>query len=117
MVAANVEAFFQERRNRAIVDRLIGSGISWPKPVLPNADDGPLKGKTVVLTGRLSSMTRDEAKQALLKLGAKVASSVSRSTDLVIAGEHPGSKADRALELGVEVLDEDGLEDLIKSEI
>jgi len=117
VVAANVKAFFQESRNRAIVDRLIGSGITWPKPIRSDPEDSPLKGKTVVLTGRLSSMTRDEAKQALLGLGAKVTSSVSKSTDLVIAGDRPGSKADRALELGVLVLNEDELQDLIKSEI
>ena len=106
VVAANVTAFFQESRNRAIVDRLIGSGITWPKPVRSDPEDSPLTGKTVVLTGRLSSMTRAEAKQALLGLGAKVTSSVSKSTDLVIAGDRPGSKADRALELGIEVFDE-----------
>ena len=106
VVAANIKAFFQEGRNRAIVDRLVGSGISWPQPIRQSPEDSPLKGKTIVLTGTLSSMTRDEAKQRLIALGAKVTSSVSKSTDLVIAGDRPGSKADRAATLGIEILDE-----------
>ena len=106
VVAARIRAFFDDERNREIVSRLVDSGIVWPAPAPPPPRESPLKGKTVVLTGALSSMTRDEAKARLLGLGARVTGGVSKSTHLVIAGERPGSKADRAAELGIEVLDE-----------
>ncbi len=106
IVAANIRAFFREERNREIVERLVGSGISWPDPVSADTEETPLKGKTVVLTGTLEGMTRDEAKEKLLAMGAKVTGSVSKSTDFVIAGDRPGSKVDRAAELGVKVIDE-----------
>ena len=114
VVAANIRAFFREKRNREIVERLVGSGISWPDPVSADAKETPLKGKTVVLTGTLEGMTRDEAKEKLLAMGARVTGSVSKSTDFVIAGDRPGSKVDRAVELGVAVLTEIDLQDLIK---
>ena len=106
VVAARVRAFFEDDRNREIVSRLVDSGIAWPPPSAAQPRESPLQGKTVVLTGALSSMTRDEAKARLLGLGARVTAGVSKSTHLVIAGERPGSKADRAAELGIEVLDE-----------
>ena len=68
--------------------------------------DSPFAGKTVVLTGSLSQMSRDDAKARLVELGAKVAGSVSKKTDLVIAGEAAGSKLAKAQELGIEVIDE-----------
>lgn len=113
IVAANIRAFFQEQRNREIVQRLLGAGISWPDPVSGLAEETSLKGKTIVLTGTLESMTRDEAKEKLLTMGAKVTGSVSKSTDFVIAGDRPGSKVDRALELGIPVLTEIELTDLV----
>ena len=106
VVAARVRAFFDDDRNREIVSGLVDSGVAWPPPAPQQPPESPLKGKTVVLTGALSSMTRDEAKERLLGLGARVTGGVSKSTHLVIAGERPGSKADRAAELGIEVLDE-----------
>jgi len=114
IVAANIRAFFQEERNHEIVQRLLGGGIFWPDPVSGHTEERLLKGKTIVLTGTLESMTRDEAKEKLLTMGAKVTGSVSRSTDFVIAGNRPGSKVDRASELGIPVLTEFELRDLIK---
>jgi DNA ligase (NAD+) len=108
VVAESVDAFFQEPHNREVIAKLRAAGIHWPKLQKPRVDsDSPFAGKTVVLTGTLTSMTRDEAKQRLLSLGAKVTSSVSKSTDIVIAGENPGSKLQKAAELGVLVLDEE----------
>jgi DNA ligase (NAD+) len=68
--------------------------------------DGPLAGMTIVLTGGLGQMSRDEAAAAAKAAGARVASSVSKKTEFVVAGENPGSKYDKAVELGVEVIDE-----------
>ena len=89
-----------------------GSGV-WPE-ALPeeepkSADDHPLAGKVVVLTGTLSQIPRAQAQAALRQAGAKVTSSVSAKTDIVIAGEKAGSKLDKARELGIEVVDEDQL--------
>lgn len=106
VVASNVRAFFQEAHNREVIDKLIAHGVRWPKPAQPTASTHPLAGKTIVLTGTLSSMTRDEAKERLTRLGAKVSGSVSRNTDYVVVGENPGSKAARAAELGLTTIDE-----------
>ena len=87
--------------------------MSWPDPVVPaEAGDLPLAGKTFVLTGKLTR-PRDEYKQQLLALGAKVAGSVSKKTDYVVAGEDAGSKLAKAQQLGVAVLDEGGLLELL----
>jgi len=116
IVAANIRAFFQEDRNRMIVGHLVRCGVSWPEPTRLEFENGPLKGKTIVLTGTLSGMTRDAAKQTLSALGAKVTSSISRSTDMVIVGDHPGAKVDQALKLGLAVLNEDEFNALIKGD-
>jgi len=107
VVAANARAFFHEQHNRAVIAELLRHGVRWPRAVAQRAAaDSALSGKTVVLTGTLNSMSRDEAKARLMALGAKVTSSVSKSTDLVIAGENPGSKLAKAIDLGVDVWDE-----------
>ncbi|HEX7079664.1 MAG TPA: NAD-dependent DNA ligase LigA [Gammaproteobacteria bacterium] len=115
VVAAHVRAFFQEPHNRTVIKKLIDKGIHWPAPQRPTSTKSPLAGKTVVLTGTLSSMTREEAKDRLTELGAKVASSVSKATDYVVVGENPGSKAKRAEELGVPIVVEQELLDWINS--
>jgi len=108
IVAAHVSAFFQEDHNREVIAQLLESGVHWPDPPkIAAAEVSILSGKTVVLTGTLRSMTRDEAKARLLALGAKVTGSVSKATDLVIAGESPGSKLVKAEDYGVEVWAED----------
>lgn len=109
VVAESVARFFAEPHNRAVIERLRGAyGARWQAPQRRGAEGGgPLAGKTFVLTGTLASMTRDEAKQRIEALGGKVTGSVSGKTDYVVAGADPGSKLDRARELGVSILDEE----------
>ena len=116
VVAAHVVAFFEA--NRRVVDDLMVAAGPAPVPVeRPGGEGGaeplPLAGEVVVLTGALASMTREDAKGRLEALGAKVTGSVSKRTTLVVCGENPGSKRDRAEALGVRVLDEAGLLDLL----
>ena len=105
-MAEDIHAFFHEKHNREVIARLRESGVRWPKPSRPRASQSPLAGKTFVLTGTLTSLTRDEAKEKLQSLGAKVAGGVSKKTDYVIVGEEPGSKADKAEALGIRRLNE-----------
>ncbi|MBA7848293.1 NAD-dependent DNA ligase LigA [Klebsiella sp. RHBSTW-00484] len=108
VVATHVRNFFAEESNREVIAQLRKEGVRWPAPVVVNAEeiDSPFAGKTVVLTGSLSQLSRDDAKAQLVALGAKVAGSVSKKTDLVIAGEAAGSKLAKAQELGITVIDE-----------
>ena len=104
--------FFREEHNRQVIhDLLTIANIHWPEvKVINSADiDSPFAGKTIVLTGSMSTLSRDEAKDRLIALGAKVAGSVSKKTDLVIAGEAAGSKLAKATELGIKVIDEEEL--------
>jgi len=118
IVAESVRAFASEPRNRDLVARLAAAGVnmrtSLPEPT-PKGDvlEGPLAGKTFVLTGMLTSMTREQAIEVLERLGAKVSGSVSKKTNYLVAGAEAGSKLEKAQKLGVEVLDEDALRDLI----
>jgi DNA ligase (NAD+) len=109
VVATHVFNFFEEESNREVIRQLVEEvGIHWPAPAVINAEeiDSPFAGKTIVLTGTLSLMSRDDAKARLTELGAKVSGSVSKKTDLLIAGEAAGSKLAKAQELGVDVIDE-----------
>lgn len=107
-----VRDFFANPHNREIVARLLAAGLELPNPLHRRAGaatgtpDSPFAGKTVVLTGTLASMTRDTAREKIEALGGKVSNSVSKKTDLVIAGEEAGSKLDKARALGVRVMDE-----------
>ncbi len=105
IVAAHIYTFFRQPQNKDIIEKLVKAGIHWPA-IEVTEDKQPLKGKTFVLTGALESMTRDEAKEKLLALGAKVSGSVSKKTDYVIVGADPGSKAEKAKKLGVSMLNE-----------
>lgn len=106
VVAASIAAFLAETHNREIVERLRAVGVSWPdaEPIA----GGPrlFSGKTLVLTGILPTLKRDDAKAMIEAAGGKVAGSVSKKTDYVVAGEEAGSKLEKALELGVPVIDE-----------
>jgi len=109
VVATHVFNFFEEESNREVIRQLVEEvGIHWPAPAVIKVEeiDSPFAGKTIVLTGTLSLMSRDDAKARLTELGAKVSGSVSKKTDLLIAGEAAGSKLAKAQELGVEVIDE-----------
>jgi DNA ligase (NAD+) len=106
IMAGHIAAFFAEPRNRGVIAALRKAGVHWKESAPRSGADGPLAGQTVVLTGTLASLTRDEAKDKLEALGAKVAGSVSKKTSFVVAGEAAGSKLDKAQSLGVEIRDE-----------
>ena len=106
IVAAHIAHFFAESHNLEIVEALRAAGVHWLERPPQRADEGPLVGKTVVLTGGLASMSRDEAGAKLEALGAKISGSVSKKTSVVVAGEAAGSKLAKAQELGIEIWDE-----------
>lgn len=112
-IAESVARFFADPNNQAEVDRLRGLGIRFAAAPRARRADGPLAGKTLVLTGTLARASREEAKARIEAAGGRVATSVSKKTDYVVAGAEAGSKLRRAEELGIAVLDEDGLERLI----
>jgi DNA ligase (NAD+) len=109
VVAHSIRTFFDQPHNREVVQALRDAGVSWPEGEALAPTEMPLTGITVVLTGTLQSMGRDEAKEKLEALGAKVAGSVSKKTHYVVAGAESGSKLDKAQTLGVPVLDDTGL--------
>jgi DNA ligase (NAD+) len=106
VVAKRIADFFAEPHNREAIAALRAAGVTWPEGPPRRSAEGPLAGKTVVLTGALSSLSRDEAGDRLQALGAKVSGSVSKKTSFVVAGEAAGSKLDKARELNVEIWDE-----------
>ena len=116
IVANSIYTFFRQAHNLEVIDKLIAAGIHWPKVEVKTPEVLPLAGKVIVLTGTLQNMSRPEAKKRLQALGAKVTGSVSKKTDWVIAGEAAGSKLKKAQELGVEVLDEAGLLNLLQQQ-
>jgi DNA ligase (NAD+) len=109
VVAHSIRTFFDQPHNRDVVQALRDAGVTWPEGQALAPTEMPLAGITVVLTGTLQTMGRDEAKEKLEALGAKVASSVSKKTHYVVAGAESGSKLDKAQALGVPVLDDTGL--------
>ena len=109
IVAENLITFFKQPHNIEVVEQLIDVGINWPKIKQKTDNEQPLVGKVFVVTGTLETMGRNDAKAALQELGAKVSGSVSKKTDYVIVGENPGSKANKAEELGITLLDEKAL--------
>ncbi|HEY6362638.1 MAG TPA: NAD-dependent DNA ligase LigA [Vicinamibacterales bacterium] len=109
VLAASLRSWLDEPHNTALVERLRSAGVRMevpPEDRAAQAPEGPLEGKTYVLTGTLSSMTRDQATAAIERLGGKVTGSVSKKTTGVIVGEDAGSKAEKARDLGVPTLDE-----------
>ncbi|WP_112662572.1 NAD-dependent DNA ligase LigA [Microvirga flavescens] len=106
VVADAIVEFFKEAHNETMLDALLAQ--VKPTPIEVALTDTPVAGKTVVFTGSLEQMTREEAKAMAERLGAKVAGSVSKKTDIVVAGPGAGSKLDKAREFGVQVMDEDG---------
>ena len=114
IVAGSIRAYFDNAENRRLLERLLASGIEWP-PVERPESSGNAAGKTFVITGTLEQMSRDAAREAILEHGGKVTGSVSKKTDYLVAGADPGSKLDKAHQLGVEVLDEAAFLALLKS--
>jgi DNA ligase (NAD+) len=114
VLAEKLVTFFRQPHNLEVIAKLRAAGIHWPTLRASRPAGGlPLAGKTIVLTGALSE-SRDLVKERLQALGAKVAASVSNKTDYVVAGEDAGSKLAKAQELGVAVLDEQGLARLLR---
>ena len=109
VVAQSIVSFFKEKHNRDVVKKLIKAGIHWPEEKAPSPQSQTLAGKTFVLTGTLPNLSRNDAKEKLLRLGAKVSGSVSKKTDYVVVGADPGSKATKAEELGIPMIDEEQL--------
>ncbi len=109
IVAARIAHFFAQPHNREVIAALRANGVHWPEGAPQRAADGPLVGQTVVLTGGLATMSRDEAGARLEALGAKVSGSVSKKTSFVVAGEAAGSKLAKAQELDLEIWDEERL--------
>ena len=115
VVAQSIRAFFDQPHNVEVVEQLRAAGIEWPEQEAALGPQ-PLAGKTLVITGTLPALSRDEAKALIEAAGGKVAGSVSKKTDFVVAGSEAGSKLEKARELGVTVLDEAGLNLLLAAE-
>ncbi len=116
IVAQSVLAFFAQSHHQEIVAQLRACGVRWEEGAPAERVPQPLSGQTIVLTGTLPTLSRDEAKAMLEEAGAKVAGSVSQKTSYVVAGAEAGSKLEKALALGVPVLDEAGLLSLLKGD-
>ncbi len=112
-VARSLYSFFHDPTNLRILEKLKDGGMEFPVEQAP-AGESPLAGKSFVLTGGLATLTRDEARSIIEKLGGRVSSSVSKKTDFVVAGKEPGSKLDKARDLGIEVLNEHEFKKLVE---
>jgi DNA ligase (NAD+) len=113
IVASSLRTFFDQPHNREVVEQLRACGLTWPEGEPAAQTPQPLSGKTFVITGTLPTLGRDQAKDLLEAAGAKVAGSVSKKTDYLLAGAEAGSKLDKARELGVTVIDEDAMKLLL----
>ena len=113
VVAEAVEQFLGEAHNRETIEKLREAGVRFVEDAPARAEEGPLTGRTFVLTGKLPTLTRGQAQQLIEAAGGKVSGSVSKATDYVVAGEDAGSKLAKAESLGVAVVDEAGLRDLL----
>ncbi len=114
ILAQSIRTFFDQAHNREVVEQLRACGVTWPEGAPADSGPKPLAGKTLVLTGTLPTLGRDAAKDLIEAAGGKVSGSVSKKTHYVVAGTEAGSKLDKANELGVPVLDEAGLLELLK---
>jgi len=110
VIADSVIRWFGDIRNRQLIERLRKAELNFNSALFqPRRDNLPLSGKTLVLTGTLPNLKRDQAAARIEAAGGKVTGSVSKKTDYVVAGEDPGSKYDKAVKLGIPILDEEGL--------
>lgn len=115
VVAAEVIAFFSSARHRKAIEELKHLGVKWPDLTRPVAESQPLAALTFVITGTLDSMSREEAQDALVALGAKVSGSVSKKTSFLVAGAEAGSKLKKATDLGVRILEEKDLLQILRT--
>ncbi|MDK9704372.1 MAG: NAD-dependent DNA ligase LigA [Sulfuritalea sp.] len=115
VVAASIARFFAEPHNVEVIEQLRAAGVHWAEGESAAVVNSPIAGKTFVLTGTLPTLTRDEARDMIEALGGKVAGSVSKKTDYVVAGAEAGSKLDKAQALGVTILDESQFRELVKT--
>ncbi|MGE5578309.1 MAG: NAD-dependent DNA ligase LigA [Syntrophothermus sp.] len=113
-IAESIVSFFAESQNRRVVERLRAAGVNMKAAERPAGGEQPLAGKTFVITGALSGFSREEAEEAVRRMGGRVSGSVSKKTDFVVVGEKPGSKYDKARELGIPILDEAGFVEMLK---
>lgn len=112
VIAESIYQYFRNSRHRGVIDDLLAAGVR-PQPPAPRKKTGGLQGKTVVVTGTLAGFSRQEAEQAVREAGGKVSGSVSKKTHYVLAGADPGSKLQKARDLGVEVIDEERFKQMI----
>lgn len=115
VVAASIVRFFAERHNRDVIAQLRAAGVHWPEGAAAPREASAIGGRTFVLTGTLPSLSRDEAKALIEAHGGKVAGSVSKRTDFVVAGAEAGSKLEKAQQLGLTILNQDQLMELLQS--
>jgi DNA ligase (NAD+) len=106
VVAREISRFFDQPHNQRVIEALRQHGVNWPEETPRSLPEGVFAGKTVVITGTLPTLSRDQARGWLIEQGAKVSGSVSSRTDFLIAGADPGSKYDKAVSLGIQVIEE-----------
>ncbi len=117
IIAANIVTFFGNERNQRLLAKLQRAGVKMEQEAAPHAPAGVLTGKTFVITGTLPTWTRDEAVEAIEANGGKVTSAVSRKTDYLLLGENPGSKYEKARELGIPIVSEEQLREMIAGDL
>jgi DNA ligase (NAD+) len=105
-IAASVAAWFDDPENLALIEKFRSAGMRLEDEARADEGPKPLEGKSIVLTGGMDTVSRDEATRLAQQAGARVSSSVSKKTDFVVAGENPGSKYDQAMKVDVEIIDE-----------
>jgi DNA ligase (NAD+) len=112
-IASSVDAYFRDQSNRQLIDKLIDLGLNMESSKNKTKEKTPFTGLNVVLTGSLNNHTRNEAKELIERLGGNVMASVSKNTDLIVAGLEAGSKLDRGRELKIKIVDEEEFEKMI----
>ena len=113
-IANNILEFFEDERILEALNKLLGEGVT-PIYEEVHAEESIFTEKTVVITGTIEGLSRNQIRDIVERKGGKVSSSVSKKTDFVIVGEDPGSKYDKAVELGIEIINEERLKDIVKS--
>lgn len=117
-IASSIVKFFQQKGNQKVIQKLKDLGVEYPsRAARPQLKDRQWEGRTFVFTGALKTLSREEAESQVETLGGRASSSVSKKTDFVVAGEEPGSKYEKAKELGVKILSEEEFVEMLKSSV